>query len=139
MKENCVIGITYYNYWKGEEYDLELQPLCVKLFRQRWYMVALSTNPDFNHDGPRIYALDRIRTLSKKDETFKMPKNWDANEYFDGCFGIIANEQTDREYIKLKASAAQANYLRDLPLHESQKEIERNDNYSIFSFFILTI
>ena len=40
--------------------------------------------------------------------------------------------------IKLKVSAGQANYIRDLPLHESQEEIERNGEYSIFTYQMRT-
>lgn len=36
------------------------------------------------------------------------------------------------EKVKLKVSAAQANYLRDLPLHETQQETEETEDYSIF-------
>lgn len=33
--------------------------------------------------------------------------------------------------MKLKVSGRQANYLRDLPLHETQQETEQTDDYSI--------
>ena len=35
--------------------------------------------------------------------------------------------------MKLKVNADQSNYLRSLPLHHSQEEIETNDDYSIFT------
>ena len=38
--------------------------------------------------------------------------------------------------MKLKVSAQQANYIRDLKLHDTQEEIERNSNYSIFTYCI---
>lgn len=38
--------------------------------------------------------------------------------------------------VRLKFTAFQANYVRDLPLHESQQEIERNDDYSIFELYV---
>ena len=38
--------------------------------------------------------------------------------------------------VRLKLTAFQANYIRDLPLHESQQEIVRNDEYSIFELRI---
>ena len=84
--------------------------------------------------GPRIYSLDRIKDLRAKEETFDMPKDWSAKEFFDGCFGIIAEQSVKIQPVKLKVSAGQANYIRDLQLHESQKEIERNEEYSIFTF-----
>ncbi len=35
-----------------------------------------------------------------------------------------------------EVSAGQSNYLRDLPMHESQVEKEQNDDYSIFELDI---
>ena len=134
MKENHVLNMTYHSYWKDEENNFDVQPYCVKLFRQRWYMVARSTYSYYYEKGPRIYSLDRIKYLHTTDETFEMPKDWTAKDFFDGCFGIIAEQSVKIQPIKLKVSAGQANYIRDLKMHESQEEIERNEEYSIFTF-----
>lgn len=134
MKENRVINITYHSYWKNEENNFDVQPYCVKLFRQRWYLVARSTYTYFYEKGPRIYSLDRIHDLHKAEETFEIPKDWSPKKFFDGCFGIIANQGKEPEQVKLKVSAGQANYLRDLKLHGSQEEIERKEEYSIFEY-----
>ena len=136
MKENRVLNITYHSYWKDEESSFDVQPYCVKLFRQRWYMVARSTYPYYYEQGPRVYALDRIHDLYATEETFKMPKDWDAQEFFNGCFGIIVDQKIDIQTVKLKVSAGQANYIRDLMLHESQEEIEKNDEYSVFKYYL---
>ena len=134
MKENRVLNITYHSYWKDEENNFDVQPYCVKLFRQRWYLVACSTYPYYYEKGPMVYALDRIVDLHQTEETFKMPKDWDAEEYFDGCFGAFADQNIELQTVKLKVTAGQANYIRDLPLHASQEETERNEEYSIFTF-----
>ena len=134
MKENRVIKITYHSYWKDEENTFDVQPFCVKLFRQRWYLVARSTYSYYYEQGPRIYSLDRIRNLHSTDETFQLPEDWESQEFFDEFFGIIANHRFELETIKLKVSAGQANYIRDLKLHRSQDEVERNEEYSIFSY-----
>ena len=136
MKENRVLNITYYSYWKDEENSFDVQPYCVKLFRQRWYMVARSTYSYYYEQGPRTYSLDRITTLHTTEKTFEMPKNWSAEEYFDGCFGIMADQSIEPQQVKLKVSASQANYIRDLKMHESQEEIEWNEEYSIFTFYL---
>ena len=83
-----------------------------------------------------IYSLERIRALQVRDETFNMPKDWSAEEYFEGCYGVIRDPENDKELVRLKVTAGQANYIRGLRLHESQKEVERNDEYSIFTLFI---
>lgn len=129
MKGNNLLNMTYHSYWRDEDSTFDVIPLCVKLFRQRWYMVGQSYTR-------RIYCLDRIVSLTKQDETFVMPKDWDADEFFSGCFGVIADTNVEKQPIRLKVSWGQANYIRDLPLHESQKEVERNDEYSIFTYFL---
>ncbi|MBR5689862.1 MAG: WYL domain-containing protein [Prevotella sp.] len=136
MKENRVLNITYHSYWKDEENNFDVQPYCVKLFRQRWYLVARSTYPYYFEKGPRIYSLDRIQDLHTTDETFEMPETWRAEDFFDGCFGIIADQSIEPQTVKLKVSAGQANYIRDLALHESQEEVERNEEYSVFEYWL---
>ena len=133
MKGDRVINITYKSFWSEVEKNYDVEPLCLKLFRQRWYMVGKLHNEDLD---PWIYALDRIKYLEKKDETFTMPKNWNAESYFDGSFGIFPNPMGEKEIVKLKVATTQANYIRALKLHHSQQEVERNDEYSIFTYHI---
>lgn len=134
MKENRELNITYHDYNKDVENSFDVHPYCVKLFRQRWYLVASRTYQ--NEQNPDIYKLDCIKDLKTKDETFEMPKAWSAEEYFDGCFGINADPKIEKQSVKLKVSAGLANNFRDLPLHESQEEIKYNEEYSIFSYYL---
>jgi len=133
MKENRVLDITYQSYRNDEENDFKVQPYCLKLFKQRWYMVA---KPDYGMGELRIYSLDRILKLHTTDETFQMPKGWNAEEYFKDSYGIIVDTRIKPQFVKIKVNAGQANYIRDLRLHESQEEIERNDGYSIFRYWL---
>jgi len=130
MKKNRFIHITYYNYWREDEREYYLMPLCVKLFRQRWYLVGRvwTTGRDI------LFCLDRFRDLRLSSHSFEYPKEFDPQEYFDGCFGIIADKKCGIENVVLKVSAGQSNYLRDLPMMEGecQQEIERHEDYSIF-------
>lgn len=131
MKRNLFIHITYYNYWRDDEREHYLMPLCVKLFRQRWYMVAQTWQTEIRS----IYCLDRITDFRFSSHTFEYPIDFDSKEYFEGCFGIIADDGTDIEKVVLKVSASQANYLRDLPMCNDQRE-ERHDDYSIFTMHV---
>ena len=129
LKKNMVLEMTYHSYWRDEENTFPVEPLCLKAFKQRWYLVAHS--PYLNK--VMIYALDRVQKLEATDESFNYPEDFVAEDYFEDCFGIIADQRCDVETIKLKVAASQANYLRSLTLHQTQKEIERNDEYSIFT------
>lgn len=133
MKRNRFIHIVYYNYWREDEKEHYLMPLCVKLFRQRWYMVGREW--PVNED--RVFCLDRIRDFRLSSHSFEYPEDFKPKEFFDGCFGIIAGGKTKPETVVLKVSPKQANYLRDLPMHESQVETERNEQFSIFELRVL--
>lgn len=130
MKNNRVLNITYQSYWSDDESNFDVEPFCVKLFRQRWYLVARSIY--YNDKPPMVYSLDRISQLQMLKETFDMPKDWNAEEFFDGCFGVFRTMGT--ETVKIKVTVTQANYIRSLQLHNSQREIERNKDYSISTY-----
>ena len=130
MKKNRFIHIIHYNYWREDTREHYLMPLCVKLFRQRWYMVGRT----WPAGKDILYSLDRIRDFRLSSHSFEFPEDFSPEEYFDGCFGIIPDKNCKVEDVLLKVSAGQANYLRDLPMMQgdNQKEVERNDEYSIF-------
>lgn len=133
MKTDTQLRITYQSYWKDESHTFNVHPYCLKLFKQRWYMIALSPY----YDKIMIYALDRIFHIWKLDgQTFKMPEDFDPETFFYNYYGIIAGTKRDIEYVKLKVSAGQANYLRSLPLHNSQEEIDREGEFSIFTLHL---
>ena len=129
LKKNMVLGMTYQSYWRDDANTFEVEPYCLKAFKQRWYLVARSPY----YDKVMIYALDRVQWLGLTDKSFKYPKNFNAEDYFENSFGIIADHNVSIETVKIKVSAGQANYLRSLTLHQTQREIERTDEYSIFT------
>ena len=129
LKKNLVLEMTYQSYNYDESYTFEIEPYCLKAFKQRWYLIGRSPY----YDKIMIYALDRVKWLGLTEKSFKYPKNFYPEEFFDDCFGIIADQKVKVETVKLKVSAGQANYLRSLTLHQTQKEIERTDEYSIFT------
>ena len=83
-----------------------------------------------------IYSLDRIQAIEPSTEKYKIPKDFDAERYFKNTYGVsFADDQP--EEVKVKISAYQANFLRSLPIHASQEEIECNDEFSIFRYFVV--
>ena len=128
MKSNNLINMTYRSYWKDNSHNFDVEPYCVKLFRQRWYLLGRSPYKK----QMMIYALDRIQELRIIDKNFELPTTFNANEFFGEYFGVNIVDEVDVETVKLKVASYQANYIRAVPLHHSQKEIEKNEDYSIF-------
>lgn len=133
MKQNKRLRIIYHDYYENTDSLLVIEPYLLRLWHQRWYVVAKTCSTD----KVKRYCLDRIIKLSAIDETFKMPKDFTAEEFFRDFYGIMSESfAPETTLVRLKLTAFQANYIRDLPLHESQQEIVRNDEYSIFELHI---
>ena len=131
MRKSVALSMTYHSFHREEPSTFEVEPYCVKLFEQRWYMLGKSER----YDDLRIYALDRIKALEPTERKFKLPKKFDAAKYFEDSYGIIiGDEDFDVEPVALKVDSWQSKYLRTLPLHHSQVEVERNEEYSIFEY-----
>ena len=131
MRDGLTIMLTYQSFSRNEPSTFEVHPYCVKVFKQRWYLVAYSPW----YDDMRIYALDRVGAVETSETTFKLPKNFDAKEYFADSFGIIVDEENYKvEHIEIKVAAGQREYFRTLPLHPSQHEIETANDFSVFAF-----
>lgn len=136
MKENRKLQVTYQGFDRPEPHTFMLAPYCLKVFKQRWYMIGKpDDHPEEN--TPRVYALDRVKEIVKLEEAFKLPKSFDAEHFFDGCFGVDRSKPIV-QHVRIKTGAKTANFIRTLPLHASQVEVERTDDYSIFSYHIAT-
>lgn len=133
MRDGVAINMTYQSYWRDEPNDFGVEPYCVKVFKQRWYLVARSPY----YDKVMIYALDRVLSLdTTPDKKFKMPKEFDPEAYFYNCFGIITDESLVAQEVVVKVFDNQVKYIRALPLHHSQQEVETTDDYSIFKYYV---
>ena len=127
MKEYKKISIKYRRYGGHATRTFELEPYCVKLFVQRWYLLG-----HFADRGMAIFSLDRILEIKTSNEKFKFDEDFDAASYFSDCFGVMTDENSESEKVLIRAYGYEPYYLRDLPLHHSQREIHSAEEYSDF-------
>ena len=127
MKESRKISITYRRYGGHATRTFDLEPYCVKLFGQRWYMLGR-----FDDKGLATFSLDRILEIKISHEKFKFDEDFDAADYFSDCFGVMLDENSKPERVLIRAYGYEPYYLRDLPLHHSQREIQSTEEYSDF-------
>ena len=130
MTDGVEIEIDYQKYTAESAESLTLRPYAVKEFAKRWYLIAYCVE----REGLRVYGLDRVRKLNVSGKGFKMPKGFDVDELFATSFGIYLPEGK-AEVIKYRVSEKEAQFLRDLPLHRSQEEVESKDGLVTFSIF----
>ena len=131
MRNSKMVTFSYKPFWVAEGRVSNLyhvEPYALKYFRRRWYLLG-----KYGDNPMRIYALDRMQDIEFED--FTLPADFDAEDFFNSCFGIIVGDE-EPQLIQLKVDAFQANYLHSLPLHHSQKVVEQTKEYTIFSYFL---
>ena len=129
MRDGKKLEVTHQSYWRDEPHTFTMSPYCVKLFKQRWYLMGMSDG----YTEPRTYALDRIHSVKTTNLSFKLPKGFDAREYFRKFFGIVTDTR-EAETVELRVDANQAKYFRSLPLHSTQEERELEDGWFMFTY-----
>jgi len=130
IQSKKVLKVTYKKFSDAAPHTFTMEPYCVKTFKLRWYMVGKSSD---HPDEIRVYSLDRIQEMSVTDTPYSIPEDFDAKEYFKDYYGVWTGPET-AEHIVVQLTAAAANYVRSLPLHHTQKEIEQTNEYSVFEF-----
>ena len=118
MTENSEIIISYKKYTSSEPDTYTLRPYAVKEFAKRWYIVAYC----LERAALRVYGLDRIMDLEITGNKFRMPKDFDIDRLFATSFGIYIPESKGQTIV-FRTTPKEANFLRDLPIHSSQREL----------------
>lgn len=132
IKNQYQIEFRHESFWNNNTKQIRtVFPLALKEARNRWYLVA----QDPKDTVFKTFGLDRIFDLEILRKHFEYPKNFNPEEKFIYSFGIITDE-TKPEKIKLWLSHYQANYIKSLPLHLSQKVISENENECIIELFM---
>ena len=89
-------------------------------------------DPKANANGsdyhPRVLPFDRIsyleivcerQLLSKRTQKLLNPDN-----FYDGCFGIIRQQNLPPRKIRIRAFYPENNYIEEVPIHESYTDYE---------------
>ena len=129
MKNNYIVEIEYQRYGKpSKQYTLE--PYCIRLFRQRWYLLGHFDNKF------RIFSFDRITRINITTRKFILKESFDCGKFFSEFFGVMTDLRVKPQKVILRAYGQERYYLRDLPLHHSQKIISETDKTIDFELYI---
>lgn len=140
MKKSVRIAVDYRKYGTDSPNHLNFEPYCLKLFKQRWYILghfhrdATEEKPEADYFG--VFSFDRILNMELTDVKFRIDPDFDAQEYFNECYGVLVDDDTRPERIVIRAYGYERYYLRDLPIHKSQHEIGRGENFADFEFYL---
>jgi len=112
------VRFNYQRFYEDELEGITLEPLLLKEYLNRWYLVGK------NHEGNvRGYGLERIADLVLTSDTFK-PSIKNPKQLYADVVGLIS--ENERERVVLSYQAFQGNYIKTQPLHATQKILVDN-------------
>jgi predicted DNA-binding transcriptional regulator YafY len=123
IKKNTQVRFRYQKFSEGQESETLIEPYALKEFKYRWYLIG----KDCKDNAIKRFALDRLFNLEITKKTFDFPENYDIQESYRHCFGIINPENEEPQEIILAFSPFQGKYIKTLPLHESQQILVDNE------------
>ena len=140
MKKGVRVAVDYRKYGTDRPNHLDFEPYCIKMFKQRWYVLghfhrdATEEKPESDYFG--LFSFDRIQNMTLTDIKFQIDPDFDAQSYFDECYGVLIGDGTKSERIVIRAYGYERYYIRDLPIHKSQREIGRGENFADFELYM---
>ena len=130
MKRSVRVKVVYQRYDADRPTStMVLDPYFVKLINKRWYCIVKFPEPT---SGLFTLAFDRICSLEVTEDKFFYDKDFDPVEWFRDCYGIVRDPEVSVEKVVIRAFGKEVRYLKDLPLHASQRELEAGEGYTDF-------
>ena len=128
MRTNTELTIDYQPY-DGYRETLTMQPYSMKVYNRRWYVLGFIREKN----SIRHLALERFLDLHTTQTKFEFPKDFEPRKFYDNVVGIYVSEELPVVKLKIRVYGVQMEYMRMLPLHKSQCEV--NSRYGEFAEF----
>ena len=131
IKDYRSIEITHKPFKHEHGYTFQIDPYCVKLHENRWYVLGKN-----NRGEIRVYGLDRIEEAHILNKNYILPKDFNAYDFFAPYYGVATGYDIKPQRIVIRANEIHKYYMITLPLHDSQKLIEDCGSYADFELIL---
>lgn len=116
---------------KSADNTRKVHPLALKEALFRWYLVAYDPN-----DGQiKTFGLERILEVKTLKTTFTTEEIPSMEEKFQHTYGVVT-DGTNPEKVVLSFAPEEADYIKTLPLHHSQKILYENNKELVVELYV---
>ncbi len=119
IQERHPVQVLYRSFTSGSEKKYDINPLLLKEYKNRWYLIGKDTA----RDRYITLGLERITKVDIVIARFEVDTDFDAASYFRYSFGITYTEGKP-EKVVLRFAPRDANYVRTQPLHQTQQPVK---------------
>lgn len=130
VKNHKWIGFDYRKFESDQTKHYSLMPLLLKQYQGRWYLIGQQQNGD-----DRTFGIDRIEELKVRDQSFTAPPE-DPRDRFANVVGLDHSRGTV-EVVRFSCEPVQAQYIKTLPLHKSQRIIRDSAHETVFEVKVI--
>ena len=120
------IRLTYFSMGRQTESQRTVHPYQLRHVEDTLYLIGYCAL----RKGVRTFAVDRIRSVTVTDSTFKVPETFDLKGFLQDSFGIY---QGTPVMVKIRFLESVAGYIRERVWHPSQQLSDQPDGSVIFS------
>ena len=132
IRTKQVVSFKHFNWHTKQKKEFILEPYLLKQYQSRWYVYGKEKNRRYY----LTFGIDRIEEPKLLSDKFSIPRNFDPNESFNAVVGIDFSGGK-RETVILSIQYPQANYLKTLPLHDSQTIISDDKKELVISIHVI--
>ncbi len=131
IKKRKQVSFEYHKF-DGDVSQRTVCPYYLKQFRRRWYVIG----KDLKDDWVKSFGLDRMEKFVQTSTSFKLSEKDDPKYLFENVIGLFEKDGVPTK-IQIWSEPYNANYMRTLPLHSSQKELGPKDGGYVFELTVV--
>jgi predicted DNA-binding transcriptional regulator YafY len=128
MEQSRRVKISYLSASKGELTERTVDPYHLFNREGDWYLVGF----DRLREEIRTFHLDRIQTLEVLPTSFKIPSDFNVEDWIRTGFNAVQGKSVDE--IVILFDAYQARWIRERQIHQTQILEERPDGALLLTF-----
>lgn len=139
MMDSSKLRVHYKRYGSNTTNTKIVEPYCIKLYNQRWYLLAHISVSEKEYYT--MYAFDRIEKIDILNEKFVMPADFNAEEFFKYYYGVYLMDIIKDKIpsIKFRVYGKETrSYIEDLKIHNSQRMLY-SDEDNDFSDYVINV
>ncbi len=126
IKNRNRVKMLYLSISSGETLERIVSPYHLRYYDGAWYLIGHCSL----RNAPRIFAVDRIKSLEVLIEKYCYPDDFQLEEFLDGVRGIVRGKKYQ---VEVRFDAFQGKWIREKKLKEYENIRELPDGGLIFT------
>lgn len=126
------LKVKYLPYKSYYPIEILVEPLFLKQFRRRWYLICKSSG----NDSLLVIALERILSVSRTYDNFFVNQTDQIFSSLNERIGVDLKEEYSCEKVIVRIYGNLRESIKNLPIHKSQQYYASTKDYTDYAFIL---